>query len=66
MPLNLVGGPHLELQWVDSAVRAAVNRPLGHHLQRVHELVALDHLGTAQLQYGVADSARPVIHQLGG
>ena len=59
---------HLEMVWVDGAVGGAVERALGGDLQRVHELMATQTAthGAAQLQQGVADPTRSVIHQLRG
>lgn len=55
---------HLQHERVDGAVGGAVERALSGNLQRVHELMALQTLGAAKMQQGVADPTRPVIHQL--
>lgn len=57
---------YFEMEVVHGFFGGAVDGSLGGELQRVKEFVTLDLERTAQLQQGVTDSTRPVVHQLDG
>lgn len=59
-------GTYFEMEVVHGFFGGAVDGSLAGELQRVKEFVTLDLEGTAQLQQGVTDPTRPVVHQLGG